>query len=89
MGFPYFLVAKLSPESCLLRPQGSGSEVSGFISAGQAQIKKNLRKLLVHCKLLRIYGKPGVGVCKVVQLLQAPSLEISEKNDVAALISSC
>src|SRR5882762_11320507 len=82
MGFSYFFfVAKLSPESDLLRPQGSGSEVSDFISAGQAHNEEKLEEIISACKLLRIYGKWGVGVCKVVQLLQAPSLEISDKNN--------
>src|ERR1700704_4709701 len=61
MGFSYFFfVAKLSPESDLLRPQGSGSEVSDFISAGQAHNEEKLEEIISTCKLLRTCGKPGV-----------------------------
>jgi hypothetical protein len=68
-----FFVTKLSPESYLLRPQGSGSEVSDFTSAGQAHNDQKLEEIIGACKLLRICGKPGVGVCKGVQLPRIPN----------------
>jgi hypothetical protein len=81
MGFSYFFfVAKLSPESDLLRPQGSGSEVSDFISAGQAHNEEKLEEIISTCKLLRTCGKSGVGVCKRMQLSAPEPLLPQERS---------
>jgi len=87
LSFPVFyhkVVAGHAP-----RRQGSGTEVNGFTNAGQAHNDAKLEEIIGACKLLRIFGNPRARYandCNFPASLR-PSTEISNENDIAALIA--